>query len=480
MTSIRVQVGRRDFEASGYAARHLPGQAPEVRVQIALPAPPELDTLRSWLGEPATIQGNATTPWEEVRKVTRVRSRDNEVEILARGTSVVLDGAPAARAWSETHAAAVAEDVLKRAGAKVRMHLQQQRATTQCPYLIQNHVSDRAFVNALARTYCFAVIDLAQGAVSLADAPPGRGHSINEFERSGTQTAHEFSVATEGRAATTFEKDGTFDRIEAGAAEPAPAQLHEEQSACLGYSPNREHLENLVEGRADSAAVHQRTTVKVVGGHFDVGDTIEGDVLDQTMAVAGRHTQLEGHGVVSMLELVPTAQLAAALSSENQHAPACPSLALAVIERSHIEDAPGWCALKLPDMDGDAQIPAQLIAPGGGRGSGQTHAPSEGAEVLVALIGEPLMPRVIVLGVCRHANNPPASADEAVFALQIGTREEGCILQIGSDGVTRLDAKSLKLAARDITLEGEAIDVVGTRTVRVASESIELARRKNA
>ena len=478
MSDIRAEVGQREFAVSDYSARHRRGKAAQVWIWLATTETPDPETLRSWLGQRMTIRAKAGTSWEEIRTVTRVRTQTSRIEVLGEGPSRALDAGPDARVWADTGAVEAAEEVLRDARVEVRRHVRSARAGTRCPYLLQSYVDDRTFVKALGRTYGFAAIDRPDGTVALCDEPPGRTHTLEAHEHYAMHARHELQIATAAGAATTYEENGTFDRIEVGPAREAPARLHEGETAWRGSTPHREHLHNLAEGRADEAAIHERTTLTLAGGHFEVGDTIEGEALGGTMAIAQRRTRLETHGMESRLELVPTPQLAGELNARGPQTTPASALALGVISRPHDDENPGWCRLRLPEMKGDAEVPAQIVAPGGGMGVGQAFAPSEGATALVALVGDALMPRIVVLGICQDASNAPVSVEEAVFAIQIGAPDEGCRLQIGPDGAASLKSRTLKLAAREISMEGEEIEIVGTRALHVRSASIELARNR--
>lgn len=470
--TINVAIAGESFAAESYDAVHLPGRPARLSARISLPERPNPNELESWLGQEVTVsEEDGATPWSETRRVVRLRVQAEpsgaDVTLCGEGATGALAGRPALSAWADAAPAEVAEDILARAGAAVNTSLGSAAATSPVPYLLQNNRTDRDFLDALARAYGFAMIDLANGEVAIADSPPGDSRSLDLDELTGGGLIHDLRLPISERVETIFEEDGQFHLLEASAAEAPPATFHDEPARRHGVSPSREHLATLIEGHADGDGLSRRLVLVVPRGDVHVGDLVESEALPKAMAVVGRRTTLEDWGIVSTLELVDPAQLAAALvpcSADKTEALEAPPFTLATVAEPSLAEDPGWCSVVVPGIGDDTPLPAQLLAwGGGGADGGPSLLPAREATVLIAFAGNPLMPRLVVLGVCHNGANPPATTDNAVCILRFGEDDRGSMLQFGRDGTLTLEGSAdLKLGAERIAIEAGEIQLIGS------------------
>ena len=207
-------------------------------------------------------------------------------------------------------------------------------------------------------------------------------------------------------------------------------------------------------------AVSVRIRLDVARADIQVGDLVEGGPIREKMAVVARCARLEDHGVVSELELARPNEFAAAVNGRVERVTEMWALTLGTVEEPGTEGKPGWCSVSVPEMGAGTTLPAQLITWGGGNGTGPTLAPARGATVVVAMMGDGIMPRLTVLGVCNHANNAPATADEGTFTMVLGTDGSGATVRIGQDGRMSIESKEkIELSAATILLKGSSIEM---------------------
>ena len=463
--AINVAVAGERFVAESYDSAHLPGRPARFSARIALPEGPDPDDLESWLGQEVTVSEEGATPWSETRRVVRLRAAGADVTLWGEGASGALDDRPAFFAWAEAAPAEVVEDILARAGAAVEMSLGSGAASAPAPYLLQNNRTDRDFIDALARAYGFAMIDLASGDVAIADAPPGESHSFDRAALTGGSLIHDLRLPISERRTAVFEEDGKFDLLEASAAEAPAATFHDEPAGRPGFAPSREHLATLIEGHADGDSLSRRVVLIIPRGDLHVGDLVESEELPKAMAVVGRRTTLEDRGIVSTVELVESAQFAAALVPRRAvagEAPEALSFTLATVAEPSLDEGPGWCSVVVPGIGDDTPLPAQLLAWGGGAQGGPSLLPACEATVLIAFLGDTVMPRLVVLGVCRNGANPPATTDNGVCILRFGEDEGGSMLHLAADGTVTLKGVDMKLDAERIAFKANEIQLIGS------------------
>ena len=439
--------------------------------RISLPEGPDPSELESWLGQEVTVsEEDGAAPWSETRRVVRLRVQADpsgaDVTLWGEGATGALAGRPALSAWADAAPAEVAEDILARAGAAVDTSLGSGVATSPVPYLLQNNRTDRDFLDALARAYGFAMIDLANGEVAIAENPPGESRSLDLAELTDGGLIHDLRLPINERSETIFEEDGQFHLLEASAAEAPPATFHDEPAHPPGFARSREHLAALIEGHADGDGLSRRLVLVIPRGDVHVGDLVESEALPKAMAVVGRRTTLEDWGIVSTLELVDPTQLAAALvpcSADKAEAPKAPPFTLATVAEPSLAEDPGWCSVVVPGIGDDTPLPAQLLAWGGGAEGGPSLLPAGEATVLIAFAGDPLMPRLVVLGVCHNGANPPATTGNGVCILRFGEDDRGSMLHLGADGtVTLKGGADMKLGAERIAIEAGEIQLIGS------------------
>lgn len=464
--AINVAVAGERFVAERYDSAHLPGRPARFSARISLPEGPDPDELESWLGQEVIVsEEEGAAPWSEARRVVRLRVQGADVTLWGEGATGALDGRPAFSAWADAAPAEVAEDILDRAGATVERSLGSGAATSPVPYLLQNNATDRDFLDALARAYGFATMDLANGDVAIADTPPGENHSLDRAALTEGGLIHDLRLPASERGATVFEEDGKFELLEASAAETPAATFHDEPAAWAGLARSREHLATLIEGHADGDSLSRRVVLVVPRGDLHVGDLVESEVLPKAMAIAARRTTLEAHGIVSTLELVDPAQFAAALvpgSADRGAAPEALSFTLATVAEPSLAESPGWCSVLVPGIGDDTPLPAQLLAWGGGAEGGPSLLPACEATVLIAFVGDPLMSRLVVLGVCHNGANPPATTDNAVCILRFGEADGGSMLHLDADGKITLKGADLKMEAERIAVKASEIQLIGS------------------
>ena len=461
--AINVNVAGEGFVAESYESAQLPGRPARLSARISLPEGRAADDLEPWLGQEVTVSEEGAVPWTETRRVVRIRAEGADVTLWGEGATGALDGRPALSAWTDAAPVDVAEEVLDRAGARVETSLDSSAATEPAQYLLQNQRTDRSFLDALARAYGFAMFDLANGDVAVANTAPGESHTIERA--SECNLIHELRLPASERVSAVFEKDGEFELLEASAAEAAAATFHDQPVIWPGFVPHREHLATLIEGHADGMSLSRRAILVVPRGDLHVGDLVEGDPIRNEMAVVGRRTTLEHRGIVSTLELVEPAQFAAALTppcADKGDAKASPPFTLATVAEPHLEERPGWCRVVVPGIGDDAPFPAQLLAWGGGADGGPSLLPESEATVLVAFVGDAVIPRLEVLGVCRHGANPPATTDSGVSILRFGEDEGGTMLYLDASGTVTIKGANLNLHAKErFAVEANEIQLIG-------------------
>ena len=458
--TITVAVAGETFVAESYESVHLPGRPARLSVGIALPEAPEPDDLESWLGQAVTVSCEGATPWLETRRVVHLRVEGAELVLRGEGASGALDARPAVSAWVDAAATDVAEDIVVRAGAQAEISVAPGAATAPTPYFIQNHRADRDVLDALARAYGFAVLDKADGSVAITDTPPGVSHALDRTALSGCRVAHELQLPiSEGRVAV-YEENGKIDLLEARAAEAPAATFHEQPATRPGLVQSRDYLEILLEAHADAGSLSRRVVLALPRGDLHVGDLVESEAFPDTMAVAARRATLESRGIVSTVELVEPSRFVAALASgeasTGEGADATPII-LATVAESNLQDRPGWCSVIMPGAGDDTPLPAQLLAWGGGANAGPSWLPACEALVPVALVGDTIMPRLVVLGVCRNEANPPATTDAASCVLHLGDDERGSTLHLAADGTFTVKGAEMRLDAERIALKGSEI-----------------------
>ena len=462
--AISVNIAGESFVAEGYESTQLPGRPARFSARISLPQERSMDDLESWLGQEVTVSDEGAVHWTETRRVVRIRAEGADTTLWGEGATGALDGRPALSAWTDAAPSDVAEEVLNRAGAQVETSLDSGAATEPARYLLQNQRTDRDFLDALARAYGFATFDLANGGVAIAETPPGGTHSIDRAAE--CSLIHDLRLPASERGSAVFEEDGEFELIEASAAEAPAATFHDQPAIWPGFAPWREHLATLIEGHADGISLYRRLVLVVPRGDIHVGDLVEGDAIQQEMAVVSRRTKLEDHGIVSTLELVEPMQFAAALipsCADKGDARTSPPFTLATVAAPHLEEHPGWCSVVVPGIGDDMPLPAQLLAWGGGATRGPSLLPESEATVLVAFLGDALMPRLAVLGICLHGANPPASTEGGVCILRLGEDEGGTMAHLAADGTIILKGADLKLHAEErIAIEANEIQLLGS------------------
>ena len=465
--AISVAVAGDTFVALRFESVHLPGRPARFSVSISLSEQADPDELASWLGQEVTVSGEGAAPWSETRRVVRLRAEDAEVTLWGEGASGALDDRPALSAWVDVTPADVAKDILDRSGAEIRVSLASSGANASAPYFVQYFRTDREFLGALARAYGFAVIDMDDGGVAIADAPPGESHALDGEAMVRCRLIHELQLPVSERQRSVFEENGSIELLEASAAAAPPATAHDDPASLPGFTPSPDHLMTLLEGHADAAGVFHLVRLVLPEANLRVGDLVDGESLPQTMAVIGRKTRLEAHGIVSTVDLVERERFAAAIAAgsadvvEPPRSPGPAPFTVATVAESPHPDLPGWCSVVVPGVGDEASpFPAQLLAWGGGAEGGPSWLPAPGGAVLVAFAGDALMPRLVVLGVLRHKENPPAVTDADACVLRFGQDEDGSMLRLSADGTFALRGAEIQVDATRIAFRADEIELV--------------------
>ena len=461
--AITVTVAGETFVAESYDSVHLPGKPARFSVGVSLTEAPDQDDLESWLGQDVTVSDDGPSPWSETRRVVRLRAEESRVTLWGEGGSGTLDDRSAFSVWTETAPADVAEEILERSGATTVISLESSATTAPVPYILQNFRTDRDVLGAIARAYGFAIVDMADGSVAIADTPPGTTHTLPREALAGRSPVHDLRLPVSDRRVAVFEEDGEIDLLEARAAEAPAATSHGEPVVRPGFSPSRDYLETLLEGHADSGSLSRRVSLRLPRGDIHVGDLVESEVLPTTMAVVARRTALKDRGIVSTVELVEPAKFVAPFVSRGAEVrevgDAIP-FTLATVTEPTLPDRPGWCGVVVPGVEHDSPLPAQLLAWGGGPEASPSWLPASETIVLVAFLGDSVMPRLVVLGVCHNGVNPPASTDPGVCVLHFG--EDGQMLIFSADGTLTVKGTKMELDAERIALKADEIQLIAS------------------
>ena len=450
--AITVTVEGETFIVESYESSHMPGKPASSVIGVAVPTMFRRDMLESWLGKEATVTDDGPAPWSEARRIVRVRAEGRALTLWGQGASGGLLERPAFSVWTEASPAEVVEEILERAGIRAEVSLGSSAATAHLPYVLQHNATDWYVVQALARAYGFAIVDMADGGISVIDTPTGATHEVDPAMLAEDSVIHDVQLPVTEEWVATFEEDGTHELLEGRAAEAPPATAHEHPAARRGFVPSRDYLAALLEGSSKIGSLFGRSALVLPRGNLQVGDIVDSKAFPNTMAVVARRSTLDSRGMVSTIDLVDPSQFAAALAPRaadlHEGMAEVPAFTLATIAEPNLPEQPGWCSVVIPDAGNDTPLPAQLLAWGGGTEGGPSWLPAAEALVLVALLGDAIMPRLVVLGVCRNGANPPAA-----------TNAETCILRFGEEGG---DGAMLELGAERIVLKADEIQLTAS------------------
>lgn len=469
-----------DFTVTAFHSERRVGAAGAVRATLATGPDSDPVAARALVGQTAEFIWHGRAPFSETACVARVEARRGEVQIVCKGPLAALASRRALRIWAHCSPAEVAAALCEEAGAEVESAFAGQAATAPAVTLCQNHISDHAFLRELGHGFGFAVYEGASGGLVLADAPAGA---------TGTVVAPDgvtwtFDLAAGVSRTAPFEAGAGLEwlHVEEGTLPVA----HPGATADPGFTALRETAEAMLRARAGAAAAaaSPRASFPVQRGDLFVGDVVEDAGTSARFAIVARVAVLDETGsIVSHLEAVAPEAFPALPPDAADPAPG-PALTIArVVERFPQGDGT-HVLVSAPWVDRGASFPAQLLAWGGGGGTGPAWQPEIGAEVVLCALGEGVAPRWIVLGVLRHAGNAPGdpgdpAAPDIVLAqtpaggmLRFSEARDDPCLTIGYGGN---GARLMLRADGTVTLEGGAIGLAATQTIEISGSSAVIA-----
>lgn len=463
---LSVAIDGTEYFVDRYSYGHVLGRPSEARITFGHEAGVPRDLAAAWLGQQATISWTGgPADWSETLDIVGVRSHRTRTKLICAGPSWRLTQRRSRRAWSDTAPVEAVEDLLTAAG--LNFDTTARSGADKVPILLQLDQTDHAFISALARSFGFVLLDRPDGNIQICDRPEGGDAAFEEDDVTPEETlavgavtpvAAETTTLVDGKAFERLVDSGSGSLIEGPVFEPSP-YLEEGGAATKILANRRTSREEPV-----------RTRITIRRGDVFVGETVDangGDWPDGCIVKVSRKLHI---GIVESRLWVVDEQGFVRISEQAPET-AGPSILLASIVEPKTQPPPGWLAARLPWQDADESVLVQWTIAGGGGGFGPFWLPQVGAEVLLAIEGDPSLPRLAFLGVLSHSKNPPAMDRRADKPDTVLVSPGGATIHfIEHDGS---ECILIGYGGQDVTMRLEksgAISIKGTKVSIVSDE----------
>lgn len=459
-----------------------------VRHKDASPA----SVVADWLGRKASISWTGESPdWSEDLVVTGVESQRTVSRIICNGPTIGLCQRRGRRAWTGKDPAAVVQELF--ADVKVSSTSRVDRKA-KLEILFQCDHTDHDFAWEVARSFGFSIVERSDGSVVLCDEPSEGNlaldledvltefcRSLGEVGAGGVQA----SVLPDGKPIELIRRDADEGNlVNAPTFQPLPRS--EDQSV----------LSAIVDARTMGRRRAVVSELTLRRGDAFVGQIVEAGEAWDGGAIVGVARELRDGAIETKIRVVPEGNFRPLRSTNVPSPMSATAFSLATVTSTGHGSRPGWVSVRLPWQAEGQSVEAQLTTGGGGLGHGSFWLPALGAEVLLALEGDPISPRLLVLGVLAHKKHPlpldiEADPPDVVLASSRGGAsitiiekpgEEAILLTypgtdvtvaIGKSGtlsvkgsVLSLKTDTFSLEANQVTISGKEITLKG-RDVRV-------------
>ena len=455
---------------------NLPARA---EVTVALPEVPDADSLRTWFGLNVTLRYDDSI---EIWQVTGLDADGRQLTVQLGGALAQLQHGHSAIALSNESLLGCACNLLDRYEVSAQVEVSNEAANAQVALLMQPGIDDFTFLAALADAGSFCIVDtLDDGGVALIDTAK-LGEAIVTPLAGTAKNPRLQVIAGSGRPlAASIVTDRTRDSLSVGQIDTTPPA-----AIRPGVSLDPEALRVQLDARAArnptclTCHVATRNTTARPGWQADVDASwISGPLSVQKLS---RHLD-ENQCVRTHLVLTDADDFKASGPKVSDLPPPAPRCVRVIAAEENDKKGFITVALEGPETEVPTPTPAQLIAQASGTGNGASFLPQPDAWVAVAFLGDPLMPRPVVIGTLRDVLDPPpqhgdtdldlttlvlarsATGSKVIFGcandgdsllVRIG---ETSALTLGADGRVTLEGDTITIDAKALTLKGSTINM---------------------
>ncbi|OYD02811.1 contractile injection system protein, VgrG/Pvc8 family [Rhizobium sp. N4311] len=475
---LSIVIDGTDYFVDRYSYRHILGRPSKARVTFRHDVGSPRDFVAEWVGKQATINWTgADADWSETLDIASVRSRRTHARLICVGPSWRLTQRRSRRAWSNTAPVEAVEDLLNAAGLDPDVTIR--NGADKVPILLQLDQTDHAFISGLARSFGFVLIDRPDGSILICDRPEGGEAFFEESDVVPEETLAKGAVAPTAVETTTLIDGEAIARVVDGEGNSLIKGPVFEQSP---HMDEEGYISKVLANRRKSLEPIVTTRVAIRRGDVFLGQT-----------VAGHGGHLPTGGIVKVSRKLRSGIVVSRVSVTNEDEfvripkgafeTAGPSMLLASIAEAKTQPPPGWIVARLPWQQAHESVLVQWTTPGGGGGSGPFWLPQVGAQVLLALEGDPSIPRLVFLGVLSHSKHPPkmeqsAAKPDAMLvssggatvhfteregseSVLIGYGEHNVTMRIDKDGAIAINGTKVTIVSERFSVEADQINLSG-------------------